>query len=64
MQRHDFDTRDFLFHRSVRWLSKRNRLSRVFVMKDEIMLFSELKANELLSYISGKIWLKTSCLFG
>jgi len=27
-------------------------------MKDEIKLFSELKANESLSYISDKIWLK------
>jgi len=28
-------------------------------MKDEIKLFSELKANELLSYISDKIWLES-----
>jgi len=28
-------------------------------MKDEIKLFSELKPNELLSYISDKIWLKS-----
>jgi len=28
-------------------------------MNDEIKLFSELKANELLSYISDKIWLKS-----
>ena len=28
-------------------------------MKDEIKLFWELKANELLSYISDKIWLKS-----
>jgi len=27
-------------------------------MKDEIKLFSEPKANESLSYISDKIWLK------
>jgi len=27
-------------------------------MKDEIKLFSELKANEFLSYISDTIWLK------
>jgi len=40
---------------SVRWLSKGNILSRVFVMKDETKLFSELKANELLSCISYKI---------
>jgi len=32
-------------------------------MKDEMKLFSELKANEL-SYISDKIWLKKSCIFG
>jgi len=27
-------------------------------MKDETKLFSELKANDSLSYISDKIWLK------
>jgi len=46
LQRHDFDTRVFLFHTSVLWLSKGNILNRVLVMKDEIKLFSELKANE------------------
>jgi len=46
-----------LFHTSVRWLKVRVR-SRVFEMKGEIKLFSELKANEYLSYISDKIWLK------
>jgi len=56
-------TRVFLFHTSVRWLSKGDILNRVFVMKDEMKLFSELKANEL-SYISDKIWLKKSCIFG
>jgi len=29
------------------------------MMKDEVKLFSELKANELLSYIGDKIWLKS-----
>jgi len=53
--RHDFDTRVFLFHTSVRWLPKVNILNRVFVLKDEIKLFSEMKANELLSYVSDKI---------
>ena len=62
--RHYFDTRVFLFQASVRWLSEGNILNRVFVLKVEIKLFSELKANELSSYISDKIWLKKSCLFG
>jgi len=43
---------------------KGNFLHRFFVMKDEIKLFSEMKANELLSHISDNIWLKKSCLFG
>jgi len=59
VQRHDFDTRVFLFHKSARWLSKGNILNHVFVMKDDIKLFSELKANELLSNISDKIRLKS-----
>jgi len=28
-------------------------------MKDEIKLFTEMKANELLSYISDNLWLKS-----
>jgi len=53
-------THDVLLLRtSVRWLLKGNVLNRVFEMKDEINLFSELKANKFLSYISDKIWLKS-----
>ena len=48
-----------LFHTFVRWLLKGNVLNRAFEIKDKIKLFSELKANEFLSYISGKIWLKS-----
>ena len=44
-----------LFHTFVRWLLKGNVLNRVFEIKDEIQLFSGLKANEFLSYISDKI---------
>jgi len=33
-------------------------------MKDEIKLFSEMKAHEVLSCISDNIWLKKSRLFG
>ena len=48
-----------LFYTSVRWLLKVNVLNRVFEMKDEMKLFSKLKANKFLSYISDKIWLKS-----
>jgi len=55
-----FSTHDvLLFYTSVRWLLKVNVLNRVFEMKDEMKLFSKLKANKFLSYISDKIWLKS-----
>jgi len=57
-------THEFVYCTSLRWLSKGNILTRVFVMKDEIKLFSELKANELLFSISYKIGWKRSRLFG
>jgi len=47
-----------LFRTSVRWLLKGNVLNHVCEMKDEIKLFSELKANEFLSYFSDEICLK------
>ena len=55
-----FSTHDvLLFYTSVRWLLKVNVLNRVFEMKDEMKLFSKLKANKFLSYINDKIWLKS-----
>jgi len=47
-----------LFHTPVRWLLKASFRNRVFEMKGEIKLVSELKANEFLFYISGRICLK------
>jgi len=56
-----FLTNEVLFHTSVRWLLKVSVRNRVFEMKDEIKLglFTELKVNEFLCYISDKIWLKS-----
>jgi len=48
-----------LFHRSARWLSKRNVLNHVCVMKDGTKLISEKKTNKFLSYMNDKIWLKS-----
>ena len=47
----------FLFHTPLCWLLNASFRNRVFEMKGEIKLVSELKANEFLFYISGKIWL-------
>jgi len=54
-----FSTHEILlFRTSVRWLLKGNVLNHVCEIKDEIKLFSELKANEFLSYFSDEICLK------
>jgi len=47
-----------LFRTSVRWLLKGNVPNNVCEMMDERKLFSELKANEFLSYFSDEICLK------
>jgi len=49
----------FLFHTSVRWLLKGNFLRHVFEAERRNKLFSELKTNEVVSYTSHKIWLKS-----
>ena len=47
-----------LFHTSVRWLSKRNVLNRVFEMKDEIKLFLDFKnKDKILSYFNDDNWI-------
>ena len=54
-----FSTHQFLlFHTFVRWLLKGNVLNRICETKDEIKLFSKLKANEFLSCFSDDISLK------
>jgi len=45
-----------LLHTSVHCIEKKLSKPR-FEMKDETKVFSELKANQSLSYICGKIWL-------
>jgi len=49
-----------LIHTPACWLLKASVRDRVFEMKGEIKLVSELKVNEFSFYISGKIWLKGS----
>jgi len=57
----------FLLHTSVHCIESKLSKPR-FEMKDETKIFSELRANQSLSCICGKIWLKSlaywAALFG
>ena len=48
-----------LFSTSVRWLSKRNFLSRVFEMKNEIKSFAETQKKEFLTFFCDELWIKS-----